>query len=611
TWLLRLTTALAVLLVLVFGATNTVFRGSDKPGAGFSRFLHLLPSESGSSEVRSLLWTSSLSLVKEHPVLGCGPEVLIFCWYPHYPTELRKVELANAAPDRSHDEEIDILLTSGIIGELAYLAFLGITTTVLIRLVRRSTNLRSLTFAAALLAAFLGHIVEGLTGIAFSATLSTLWLIAAVATALYAGDPAGAAGSYAGAVVTDSGKESLPTDEGRVAADRTGKQSVATRGGQAKHQRELGPRARAAMQNQRRALDRAGQYAASAVLGRLKGGAMAILGLSAIVALAAIIFAGALFVSNLQIIQADASYRLAQNYEVAAGQVVNKSGQYQEALATYQAAISSYQDALNSVPTWIDPPPQDAYYLFLGKTLLEYADALRLNKNGTSTPQQVDGVLQQALNIFLQAQKANPLNPDHPRNIGKLYNYWATTVYKTPDVPKLVLGDTYFAKASSLAPHNSDILDEWGVLDMTIGNLDATQAHARYAQALDHLMKARNLYPESGAVYRDLGTAYAKYSQFATDQHQSAESLKYARLQEQAWLTALKYNAPQHEMLYPRLAELYRATFHDTCSAGQYAFFGLQNIRSGALADPDGSLAAALQNMLTAATTHGCHLVTQ
>ncbi len=91
TWLVRIAVAFALFLALVFGAANTVLQTSNTPGAGFSRFLHLLPSESGTSEVRSLLWKSAPGLFVEHPILGCGPEVLIFCWYPHYPAALRTV----------------------------------------------------------------------------------------------------------------------------------------------------------------------------------------------------------------------------------------------------------------------------------------------------------------------------------------------------------------------------------------------------------------------------------------------------------------------------------------------------------------------------------------
>ena len=191
--LLQIVAACAVVLVAVFGVTNTVLRSSNTPQSGFSRFLYLLPSESGTSEVRSLLWNSAPDLVKAHPVLGCGPEVLLFCWYPYYPSGLRSIELANAAPDRSHNEDIDIVLTTGILGALAYLALIASIIYSQLRLLLRSSDLRSMSFAAALLAMLIGHMVEAFVGIAFSATLLLIWCLAAMSTALASGAASGAA----------------------------------------------------------------------------------------------------------------------------------------------------------------------------------------------------------------------------------------------------------------------------------------------------------------------------------------------------------------------------------------------------------------------------------
>ena len=101
-----------------------------------------------------------------------------------------------------------------------------------------------------------------------------------------------------------------------------------------------------------------------------------------VVSLGLSILALALGVANIQLIQADADYRLAQQEETGAGQLVGQSGQLQQIVLNYDAAVASYHDALNTVPSWIDLSPQDTYYLFLGKTLLEYADALRKDTSG-------------------------------------------------------------------------------------------------------------------------------------------------------------------------------------------------------------------------------------
>ena len=609
-WLVRLLQiglAAAVVLALVFGLANTVYKNADPNSQGFARFLHLLPSESGSSEVRSLLWTSAPDVLKDHLILGCGPEVLLFCWYPDYPTGLRSVELANAAPDRSHDEEIDIALTSGVLGELAYLAFLGSTILVLVRLVRRSTDLRSLTFASALLAAFVGHIVEGSTGIALSATLMLLWILAALATALDVGGADDVAAVYAGAIEPRPIAEAASTPGAASASQRAGRSQRQGAQTPARSRREQ-QRYQAA-QSSRRARDRVSGYMFSAALAELGSRAKAIVAAAGVVAVIVIGLCGAVFVANTQLILADVSYRQGTNWEGAAETAMQEVGT--QAAANYQCAqswavddecfqmaISNYQDAVNTTPTWIGQPPQDsAYYLFLGKTYLSYATALKADKSHTNAD--VQAQLQNGLNVFLAAAKANPLNPDHPRNTAKLYLVWYQLLSPSNDVSKLELADRYFAKAHALAPHNSDIMVEWASLNKTIADNDPALAHQQYALALQHLQLALTLFPGSGSANLELGYVYGQYATWATAAHQTKEALHYADLQKQAWLAALPSAPTNYQEIYAPLSVLFYNTYHDYCDAGTYAQLALS-------ANPSGPNTTELQQLIAVARSRGC-----
>ncbi len=605
-WLTRIMVALALLLALVFGATNTVLRSADTPGAGFSRFLHLLPSESGSSEVRSLLWKSAGGLFKEHPLLGCGPEVLLFCWYQHYPPELRQVEQANAAPDRSHDEEIDILLTTGLLGELAYLAFLGTAIVVMIRLLRMARDLRAIALVCALIGAFIGHIVEGVTGIAFSTTLLLLWTVAALATSLYAGTGPELAAAF-GATVPEAEPEperTPPATARRSGSTPNVQSRRATRG---RPQQRGGP-----AQPSRRTAERGSRYVMGMALQSLKGGALSLWTVGIVAFVAMLGLCVALFVYNIQVIAADADYRYALNLEQESGQLVTQQSTYQQGLAGYQLSIAAYQSSLDSLPTWNLPPPQDTYSLFYGKTLLEYAAALLIDKSNANSQTEAVGAIQQALTVFTNAMQANALNPDHPRNIAKLYEFWAQNLYSPPSIEKYTLADQYYGKASSLAPHNADILDEWAHLDLELGTQDTKNTHQWYDKARNHLLVAEGLYPEDGSVYRDLGTVYGQYAAWAEQGGDTAGAKRLYRQQVDTWLLALKYAATDYQLIYPPLARVYRLKLNDPCSAGQYATFALQHLTaSPQIPDPDGSVKLTMQQLVQDATNHGCHLVTQ
>lgn len=643
TWLLRASVVFAVALVLLLGVTNTVLRSASTPSGGLNRFLHVLPNQSDTSEVRSLLWKSSLKLAGSHPLLGCGPEVLLFCWYPDYPPELRKIESQNAAPDRSHDEEIDVLLMSGMLGLLAYLGVLATSIWVLVRLVRSAIDFRSATFACALLAAFVGHIAEGATGIAFSATLLLLWSIAGVATALRSGS-AGAAGAHyvpgdgtargveGGVHAAAPGHEPLAVPvAAAMAADRgggrsSGSASVALGGGGGKR-RQQSPR-QSQREPQRRPEPRARGYAFGASLERLTGGGKALVGVGAIALVAAAIGGAVLFAQNVQVVMADVDYRAGQNYEQAAGQYAAGSVaqqarggdrtaayNYQQGLGFYQTAIADYQQALDKAPT------QDTYFLFLGKTMLEYAGALNVDPSRATTAaaaaqKRADVVaeIEQSLAVFERASRNNPLNPDHPRNIAKLYDFWGYQAFGRADVAKLVLADRSFARASALAPHNADILDEWAVLDLTLGARDQPRIHGWYAQALAHLQRARDLFPEDGNVYRDLGTVYSQFAQWAVQAKQTAQATMYYNAVRDSWLKALgappvTSAAGNYPAIYPRLSRLYLEKYKDLCTGGQYALYALNTADQWAFSGSDAQLKAGLQSALTAArASKTCHL---
>ncbi len=130
-------TLLAALFLLVFnleGGPLEPLRSSPAIG----RFGQLLNSESNSALVRRYIWEGAARLVAPHqalvypdgstdrlnflrPLVGYGPESMFVAYNPFYQPELGQVEKRNAAPDRSHNETWDSLVTGGLLGALTYL----------------------------------------------------------------------------------------------------------------------------------------------------------------------------------------------------------------------------------------------------------------------------------------------------------------------------------------------------------------------------------------------------------------------------------------------------------------------------------------------------------
>ncbi|MHB1296065.1 MAG: tetratricopeptide repeat protein [Anaerolineae bacterium] len=98
----------------------------DVPYVG--RLGQVFETESGTGKVRVLIWEGALELLQASPLrtlVGYGPESMYVAYNPYYPPDLAHYESRTASPDRSHNETFDALITTGVLGLVAYLALFG------------------------------------------------------------------------------------------------------------------------------------------------------------------------------------------------------------------------------------------------------------------------------------------------------------------------------------------------------------------------------------------------------------------------------------------------------------------------------------------------------
>ncbi|HEY84519.1 MAG TPA: tetratricopeptide repeat protein [Chloroflexi bacterium] len=101
------------------------------------RLAGTLDTEGGTGKVRVLIWGSALNLISPHPPLGVegdysdsinsirpligyGPESMFNAFAYVYPTELAHVEQRGSSADRSHNETMDALVMTGVLGLIAF-----------------------------------------------------------------------------------------------------------------------------------------------------------------------------------------------------------------------------------------------------------------------------------------------------------------------------------------------------------------------------------------------------------------------------------------------------------------------------------------------------------
>jgi O-antigen ligase/tetratricopeptide (TPR) repeat protein len=459
----------------------------------------------GTAEVRQYIWKGSVPLIAHRPILGWGPETMIYVYSPYYPSGLGHIERSNAAPDRNHDVWLDFLVFSGVLGLLAWLGVLAAFAFVILTVLRRARSRRATLLASAIVAVVAGHLVEASVGIPIVSTLMLLWTLFGLATALYARreligedaftvEPALATREPALAAAARS-SASAPVEADAVAVAARGRdrgtRDTATR-------REGGgnsPRARARAPTAPAGSRQGGRGVSLTPFARLSGLQQTVL--LGLIVLTLGVFAGSiwLFATNVQVVRADAASKSGQAYDgwanacliraqnpadpAAAGCPIDPQYSQQVAQITGERllliALGYYQQAIS------DQPNQDMYHLPMAKAYLDQARydlMVRQRANAIAS-------FQNAENLLLAARKLNPYNADHPMNLARIFAGWARI-----DPSKWKLADRYFGIAISphLAWHNGRWADEWGNADMTQAatrtGLTPAQRTALYRQAL-------------------------------------------------------------------------------------------------------------------------------
>ena len=125
TWVMHtLLAAIFLVAINLPGTPLSSFR--DLPYVG--RLAQMFETEGGTGKVRVLIWEGTLDLITADPlrtIVGYGPETMHVAYNPFYPPDLAHYEARNASPDRSHNETLDALVITGVVGFAIYMFLFG------------------------------------------------------------------------------------------------------------------------------------------------------------------------------------------------------------------------------------------------------------------------------------------------------------------------------------------------------------------------------------------------------------------------------------------------------------------------------------------------------
>jgi tetratricopeptide (TPR) repeat protein len=146
------TLTIMVILGLLFFAINPggPFHGWAREQPAISRVARVLEAESGTGKVRALIWQGAFDMIMPHepiefpptissaeqewepdafnairPLIGYGPESMYVAYNSFYPPLLGHYESRTASPDRSHNETLDSIIITGVLGFVAYIWTFG------------------------------------------------------------------------------------------------------------------------------------------------------------------------------------------------------------------------------------------------------------------------------------------------------------------------------------------------------------------------------------------------------------------------------------------------------------------------------------------------------
>jgi cyclophilin family peptidyl-prolyl cis-trans isomerase/tetratricopeptide (TPR) repeat protein len=134
-WVMSVAAIAVMVFLVMFNTVDTPLIETLRKTPYVGRLGKVLQTEEGTGKVRVLIWEGAIDLISPHsplvrpgedggldpfnairPIVGYGPESMYVAYNRFYPPELAHFEKRNASPDRSHNETLDALVTTGWLG---------------------------------------------------------------------------------------------------------------------------------------------------------------------------------------------------------------------------------------------------------------------------------------------------------------------------------------------------------------------------------------------------------------------------------------------------------------------------------------------------------------
>jgi O-antigen ligase/Tfp pilus assembly protein PilF len=149
---------------------------------GLDRLAALSHTDEGSAAARLTIWQATLPLAADRPALGYGPETMRVTFARVFPPQLVYYQGRHVTVDRAHNLWLDLWMSTGLAGLIAFIALLAGFGWLAWRGLRGATDRWDKARWAALIGAAAAHVIDLQFGFDLTASSTIFWLVLALAT---------------------------------------------------------------------------------------------------------------------------------------------------------------------------------------------------------------------------------------------------------------------------------------------------------------------------------------------------------------------------------------------------------------------------------------------
>ncbi|OGM08646.1 hypothetical protein A2W13_03120 [Candidatus Woesebacteria bacterium RBG_16_36_11] len=142
----------------------------------------------GSGEIRKIVWKGAFAVFKAYPIFGSGVETFAYSYYRFRPPEHNLISEWDFLYNKAHNEYLNYLATTGIIGSLSYLVLIAfifiLITNLKLPILKNKSNSTLNVYQVALISGFLGIVVTNFFGFSVVMVSFLFFLYPAIAVSL-------------------------------------------------------------------------------------------------------------------------------------------------------------------------------------------------------------------------------------------------------------------------------------------------------------------------------------------------------------------------------------------------------------------------------------------